>query len=369
MNTVIARPMRVGLVGCGNVSRQYLRNVQNSDELKIITCADTVEANASAVASEFGLRKADTVGTLLNDPEIDVVLNLTIPTSHSMVTRHALTAGKHVYTEKPIAATLPEARQILEDAQMRGLEVASAPDTFLGAGHSVCSDLVRDGLIGRPVSVNAFIMNSGPERFHPHPEFLYQVGAGPMLDIGPYYLTWLTALFGAVKRVGGLSTMPRTKRTIQVGERAGASFEVDTATHVTGLLLFANGVLATLVASFDVTGTRTPSMEIHGLDGSIVAPPANSWAGPVLMRRASDADFAEVPLPRDKPNGFMGMGLIDMAASLRRGRHPAASGARALHVLEVLAAIIASGAKGGEFIDISEPSVDLSFTRVNRGAA
>lgn len=369
MAKVITRSVRVGLVGCGNVSRQYLRNVENSDELTVTMCADTFDANATAVAHEFGLRKAGTVDELLNDPGIDVVLNLTLPTSHADVTRRALAAGKHVYTEKPLATSLLDAKEIIEEARKRGLQVGSAPDTFLGAGQRACAELIQRGMIGRPVSVNAFMMNAGPERFHPNPEFLCRGGAGPLLDIGPYYLTTLVAMFGAVSRVGGLSTMPRTERTVLVGERAGARFEVDTPTHVAGILLFANGVLCTLVTSFDVTGTRTPSMEIHGLDGSIVAPPANSWAGPVLVKMAADADFAEAPMPEGEPVGFMGMGLIEMAASLRAGRDPAASGERALHVLEVLTAILESGAKGGEFIDIATPDGDLSLTRMSRGAA
>ncbi len=369
MTQGISRPVRVGLVGCGNVSRQYLRNVQNNDALTVVMCADINDANATAVASEFGLRKVEAVDELLNDPHLDLVLNLTLPTSHADVTRRAIAAGKHVYTEKPLAASLADATEIIDDARQRGLHIGSAPDTFLGAGQRVCAELVHSGVIGRVVSVNAFMMNAGPERFHPNPEFLYRVGAGPLLDIGPYYLTILVAIFGAVSRVGGLSTMPRTERFVQVGERAGARFEVDTPTHVAGLLLFANGVVCTLVTSFDVTGTRTPTMEIHGLEGSILAPPANSWAGPVLLRKKNDTDFVEVPMPEGELDGFMGMGLIDMATSLLMGRAPAATGARALHVLEVMSAILESGAKGGEFIDIASPPQDLTLTRMTRGAA
>ncbi|MEO7348887.1 MAG: Gfo/Idh/MocA family oxidoreductase [Terrimesophilobacter sp.] len=369
MTKVIPRPVRVGLVGCGNVSRQYLRNVLNSDELTVITCADINDANATAVASEFGLRKAKTVDELLNDPDVDLVLNLTLPTTHADVTLRALAAGKHVYTEKPLAATLENAKEIIEGARQRGLQVGSAPDTFLGVGQRACAELVQSGVIGRPVSVNAFMMNAGPERFHPNPDFLYRIGAGPLLDIGPYYLTTLVAMFGAISRVGGLSAMPRTERVVQVGERAGAHIEVDTPTHVAGLLLFANGVVCTLVTSFDVLGTRTPSMEIHGLEGSILAPPANSWAGPVLVKKNTDADFVEVAIPESEVEGFMGMGLIDMAASLRAGRIPAAMGARALHVLEVMAAILESGARGGAFTDIASPDQDLSLTQKSRGTA
>lgn len=369
MSRVMPDALRVGLVGCGNVSRQYLRNVADSADLTVMTCADTVEENATTVAREFGLRKVDTVDALLHDPQIDLVLNLTLPTSHADITLRALAAGKHVYTEKPLASSLVDAKNITDTARQRGLQVGSAPDTFLGAGQRLCAELVQGGAIGRAVSVNAFMMNPGPERFHPNPDFLYTVGAGPLLDIGPYYVTTLVAMFGAVARVGGLSSMPRSERTIRVGERAGARFVVNTPTHVSGLLLFANGVVCTLVTSFDVTGTRTPSMEIHGLEGSIVAPPANSWAGPVLMKTADEADFSEVPMPAGELDGFMGMGLIEMASSLRAGRLPAATGARALHVLEVLTAILESGARGGAFIDIEAPSDDVSRTPAHRGAA
>lgn len=155
--------------------------------------------------------------------------------------------------------------------------------------------------------------------------------------------------------------MPRTERIIRTGERAGTRFGVGTPTHVTSLLRFTSGVIGSLTTSFDVVGTHTPSLEIHGTEGSIVGPPANSWAGPVLLKNADSVDFVEVPIEeRDSP-GFMGMGLIEMAHSLRRGQLPAATGARATHVLEVLEAILESGTRSGQFVDISPPGVDLSL--------
>lgn len=369
MTKPITRPIRVGVVGCGNVSRQYLTNLATTSELEFVTCADIIDLNAEAIAQEFGLRKAASVVALLEDPEVDLVLNLTLPTSHALVSLQALAAGKHVYTEKPIAVTLDDAKAIVIEAENRGLMVGSAPDSFLSAGHVACTELVRDGAIGVPVSVNACMLSAGPDQFHPNPEFLFSKGAGPLFDMGPYYLTVLVAMFGSVARVGALTSTTRAKRTIQVGERAGISFEVGTPTHIASLLEFSNGVVGTLVTSFDAVGTRTPSIEVHGLDGSIITPLANAWSGPVLMKKSDDTDFREIPTPVTTEPSVLGMGLIDMASALRKGLSPAATGTRALHVLEVMTAILDSGTLGGSFVDITPPERDPRWNPANEPRA
>lgn len=361
MTKPVAGPIRVGVVGCGNVSRQYLANLAQTSELKFVSCADIVEANASALALEFGLRKAASVAALLEDPEIDLVLNLTLPTSHAEVSLQALAAGKHVYTEKPIALTLADAKALLLEAEGRGLMLGSAPDSFLGAGHIVCAELIRTGAIGAPVSVNAFMLSSGPDQYHPNPEFLFSKGAGPLLDMGPYYLTVLVAIFGSISRVAALSSTARATRTIKIGERAGTSFEVGTPTHIASLLEFSNGVLGTLVTSFDAIGSKTPSIEIHGVEGSLITPLANAWLGPVLMKTSSDTDFVELAAPVATGLNNLGMGLKDMATALQKGSVPAATGSRAKHVLEIMNAILDSGARGGAFVDISPPEQDLTW--------
>jgi predicted dehydrogenase len=356
-------------VGCGNVSRQYLANLATAPELEFVSCADIIEANAAALAGEFGLRQAASVTALLEDPEVDLVLNLTLPTSHAELSLQALAAGKHVYTEKPIALTLDDSKAVLLEAEGRGLMLGSAPDSFLSAGHLFSAELVRDGSIGLPVSVNAFMLSPGPEKFHPNPEFLFSKGAGPLLDMGPYYLTVLVAMFGSISRVAALSSTTRTNRTIKVGERAGSTFEVGTPTHIASLLEFSSGVLGTLVTSFDAVGSRTPSIEVHGLEGSIITPAANSWSGPVLVKKAGDDDFLELPTPVSAVPSFMGMGLIEMASALQKGYAPAATASRAQHVLEVMCAILDSGSSGGNFVEITPPEQDLTSKPTTNGEA
>jgi predicted dehydrogenase len=349
----ISDSVRVGLIGCGNVSRQYLQNIAGLPELKVVACADIIPERANAIAHEFGIGEVLTVDDLINYPDVEIVVNLTLPHAHAAISLQAIAAGKHVYSEKPLALSLTAARNILCEAEDRGLTVGCAPDTFMGAGIQTCLELIERGEIGTPISVNAFVMNGGPERFHPSPEFLYLNGAGPLFDIGPYYVSALVELFGPVTKVGGLGSAARNTRTILVGDRVGTSFGVETPTHVTSLLRFGSGVLATFVTSFDVVHTQTPRLEIHGTEGSIVAPAANSWAGPVLLRRAGDDDYAEAPLNNSRrEGGYLGMGLVEMARAVRAGRQPIASGRRGFHVLEVLIAIRDSIDLGGRFSDI-----------------
>jgi predicted dehydrogenase len=369
MTKPLPGPIRVGVVGCGNVSRQYLANLATASELEFVTCADIVDINAEVIAHEFGLRKAASVAALLEDPEVDLVLNLTLPSSHAQASLQALAEGKHLYTEKPIATALDDAKAILLEADRRGLLVGSAPDSFLSAGHLFSAELVRDGSIGLPVSVNAFMLSPGPDQFHPNPEFLFSPGAGPLFDMGPYYLTVLVAMFGSIARVGALSSTTRAERIIKVGDRTGSTFEVGTPTHIASLLEFSSGVLGTLVTSFDAVGSRVPSIEVHGLEGSIITPAANSWSGPVLIKKAGDDDFLELPTPVSAVPSFMGMGLIEMASALQKGCAPAATASRAQHVLEVMCAILDSGSSGGNFVEITPPEQDLTSKPTTNGEA
>ncbi|MFY1703702.1 Gfo/Idh/MocA family protein [Micromonospora sp. WMMA1923] len=349
--TAVQGTVRVGVVGCGNVSSRYLANLAGHPAVTVVACADADPARARALGAAHGVPKAYPVDALLSDPDLDLVLNLTPPRVHTELTLRALAQGKHVYTEKPLATTMADGRRILDAARERSRWVGTAPDTFLGAGTRTCAALVAQGAIGTPTSVNAAMMNPGPERFHPEPEFLYQEGAGPLFDIGPYYLTVLTALMGSVVRVGALGAAPRAERVVSTGPRAGSTFPVETFTHVTSVLEFASGALGTLVTSFDVAATRTPHLEIHGTEGTIVAAPANSWGGPVLLSGAG-GDFTEVLPGPGESDGFMGMGLVDMAEAILTGRSPLATGTRGLHVLEVLTAIASAARAGGGFTTI-----------------
>lgn len=340
--------IRVGLIGCGHISTTYLRNIAVSEQLTVVACADRDLARAEQTAAVFGIPMTMTVEELLDREDIDLVLNLTTPEAHADITLRAIWAGKDVYCEKPIATSVSDAHKILRTAAALGRIVGVAPDTFMGQGMQTCKKLVDDGAIGRPIAVNASVMNAGPERFHPNPDFLFMPGAGPLMDIGPYYLTAMIELLGPITHSTGVAAAPREFRTVLTGDRAGSTFSVGTPTHVASVLEFDSGVVGTLVASFDVQDTQIPPFEIYGTEGTILAPRPNSWGGPVYLSGRGTDHFDEVALnfSDDFPDGpgYMGMGLVEMAQSLLAGRAPVADAVRATHVLEVLSEILNSAA-------------------------
>jgi predicted dehydrogenase len=358
MNNTRSQTVRVGLVGCGNVSRRYLQNVASSDALSVVACADAVPAVATALGAEFGFEVMRSADDLLRRDDIDLVLNLTIPESHAEITLSALRAGKHVYTEKPLAENLEDARRILSLASDLGLQVGCAPDTFMGAGMIACQRIIAAGDIGVPISANGFMMTQGPELFHPSPSFLYREGAGPLFDGGPYYLSALVSLLGPIASVAAVSTVGRDERFVLVGDGAGERFPVQTPTHVASVITFAGGEVGSLVTSFDVIDTATPRLEIHGTEGSIIVPAPNSWGGPVRVRRRGESSFSTLEID-DASSGFMGMGLVEMAEALAHGRTPRADGARGLHVVEVLEGIRRSATEA-QFYDITPVSEDVA---------
>lgn len=353
-----SRSVRVGVVGCGNVSSRYLANLAGHPEVTVVACADVDVSRARSLAAAHAVPEFGSVDDVLASTGIDLVLNLTPPRAHAELTMRALEHDKHVYTEKPLATTLADGHRIVQLAQRHSMQVGTAPDTFLGAGPQTCARLIASGAIGTPISVAASMMNAGPERFHPEPEFLYKEGAGPLFDIGPYYVTVLTALLGSIVRVASVGTSPRSERLVLTGPRTGTRFPVETLTHVNTLLEFANGVLGTMVTSFDVVATRTPQVEVHGTEGTIVAPHANSWGGPVLVKSSRSTEFTEVLGANGAGDGFMGMGLVEMAQAILAGRPPLASATRGLHVLEVLTAISSSALAGGQFTEIRSTLAD-----------
>lgn len=359
--------LRVGVLGCGDVSHKYLNNLVGRSEVVVVACADGNRERAVALAANYPGMRVSSVSELLAADDIELVLNLTPPLAHAEVSMRALEQGKHVYSEKPLARSLSDAADLLAFAESRSLRVGVAPDTFLGAGALEVQRLIADGEIGTPLAVSASVLNSGPERFHPDPDFLYRDGAGPLFDIGPYYVTLLTAVLGPISRVSAFATMGRTERTVLVGPRAGEKFSVETPTHVTAILQFASGCVGTLTTSFEVVHTATPNVEIYGTEGVISAPQANSWSGPILLARAGDATFTEVPLPATTEHGYLGLGLIEMAASIRAGRIHQSDGARALHVLEVLAAILESAGHGGTVLSIDSSIESAAGVAAARG--
>src|SRR5215217_1739214 len=261
MDQIICQPLRgttmtqatnVGIVGCGNISGIYLEANKKWDILNTVACADIDLARAQAQAAKYGVPKASGVAELLADPNIDIVINLTIPAAHAEVALAALAAGKSVYNEKPLALDREQAKQMLELAREKGLRVGCAPDTFLGGGLQTCRKLIDDGVIGEPIGASAFMMSHGPEGWHPNPEFFYQPGAGPMFDMGPYYLTALTTLLGPVRRVTGSTRVSFPERMITSEPHAGTPIKVNTPTHVAGVMDFESGTVGTLVTTFDV---------------------------------------------------------------------------------------------------------------------
>jgi predicted dehydrogenase len=328
---------RVGIIGAGYISTAYLKS--RFPQFKIVSCGDVIPENAEMRAREFGIRAAS-VESILADPTIDIILNLTIPESHVSVGLAAVEAKKHVYSEKPLALSREEARLFLDTAAARRLRIGCAPDTFLGGGHQTARKLVDEGAIGRPIGGSAFFMSGGPESWHPGPEFLYRKGAGPVFDMGPYYLTALVNLLGPVKRVIALGKNTKPNRLIGSGSRKGTEFNVEVLTFVAAILEFGSGPLVTIVSSFDVAGHEHPPIEIYGTDGTLQAPDPNYFGGTVRVIRPGGrwTDIAHTHSFGDA--NHRGIGLADMAASIASGTDHRASGTLAFHVLEVLQAIV-----------------------------
>lgn len=337
-------PVGVGVIGCGNISAIYLKVMPTFDHLRVVGCADMVYARAQQQAATFGIQ-AMTVEALLADPAIDIVVNLTIPAAHATIARAALEAGKSVYNEKPLALTFEEGRALVSLAEARGLLIGGAPDTFLGAGLQTCRRLIDDGSIGEPIAASAFMLSHGPEAWHPDPAFFYAPGGGPLFDMGPYYLTALVSLMGAVRSVTAMARATFATRTVGSEPHAGERISVTTPTHIAASLAFASGAIATLVTSFDVWSHSLPCLEIFGTEGSLRGPDPNTFGGPVAVRRAGETEWHDQPLVTGYDQNSRGLGVADMAHALRQGGTPRVAGLP-LHVLEVMAAILAAADQG-----------------------
>jgi predicted dehydrogenase len=330
--------VKVGLVGCGAISGIYLKNAPRFGNIEIVACADIVPERAQACAAEYNM-KACSVEELLADPEIEIVLNLTIPLGHASVATAALEAGKSVYNEKPLTITREDGQKLLALAQSKGLLVGGAPDTFLGAGLQTCRQLIDEGVIGEPVSATAFMMGHGHESWHPDPEFYYQVGGGPMFDMGPYYLTALTTLIGGVAAVSGSTRITFPTRTITSAKKYGSLIKVEVPTHVAGLLHFANGAVGTLIMSFDVWRANLPFIEIYGSEGTLSVPDPNTFGGEVRVYKPGQSDWETVELTHPFADNSRGLGVADMARALREGGVARADGKLTYHVLDIMHAV------------------------------
>lgn len=343
---------KIGIVGCGDISGIYLTNLTNMfKNVEIAGVCDLINERATKVAEKYNLRKYQDMYELFADPSVEIVLNLTRPYEHYGVTMAAISAGKHVYSEKPLGATLEEGCKLREAANIRGVQLGGAPDTFLGAGIQTCRKLIDDGFIGRPVAATALWASPGHESWHPDPAFYYQFGGGPMLDMGPYYVTALVSLLGAVQSVCGMAQTPRETRLITSQPHNGTIIQVETPTHITGQMQFANGVLATVITSYDVHANNLPLIEIHGTLGSLSVPDPNHFGGPVRLYRPEQKAFLEIPLTFGYPTNSRGLGLSDMAAALEEGRKPRAGVDLIFHVLEVMTGFLRS-AETKAYVDI-----------------
>lgn len=344
---------KIGLIGCGNISSVYLKNLtQIFKSIDVTACADLDITRAKATAEEFSIPKYYTTEELLADPEIEIVVNLTIPKAHADICIAALEAGKHVYVEKPLAVTIKDGQKILKKAEEKGLMVGCSPDTFLGAGLQTCIKLIEDGWIGKPIAATAFMTCHGPEDWHPNPNFFYQIGGGPLLDMGPYYLTALVSMLGPVKSVAGSVGISFENRMIGNPEgRYGEKIKVEIPTHATGILNFQCGAIGTLVTSFDIWESQLPRIEIYGSEGTLSVPDPNIFDGPVQIYRQEEKQWREIPLLHNYTDNKRGIGLADMAQALVSGRKHRASGQLAYHVLEIMDAI-GQSSKEFKYMDI-----------------
>lgn len=325
--------LRVGLVGIGNISRQYLDTLPRLPGVSLVAAADLDPART--VPDVRMLRPAE----LYAADDVDLVLNLTIPQAHAAVALSAIDAGKHVYSEKPLALSTSEGREVLSAAAAAGVRVGCAPDTVLGTGTQTARRCLDEGAIGTPVAATAFMVTPGHERWHPDPEFYYRPGGGPLFDMGPYYLSALVTLLGPVRRVTGLASAPRASRVIGSGPRAGTEFPVEVPTHVAGVLEHENGAITTLTMSFDVWAANLPHIEVYGTRGSLSVPDPNAFDGEVRLYEPGK-EWHTVPPSAGRRNAGRGTGVADLAEALATNTEHRANGTLAYHVLDTMESLL-----------------------------
>lgn len=355
-------PLGVGIIGCGNISTTYFRYAPLFAGIKVMACADRDPQAAAARAAEFGVR-AEPVERLLAADDVDIVVNLTVPEAHYAVSTAILSAGKHLYSEKPLTLSLEDGLALKALAEERGLAVGCAPDTFLGGAHQQARKTLDDGAIGPVIGGTCHVMSHGMEHWHPNPDFFYRRGGGPILDLGPYYIAALINLIGPVRQVAAMAATPSPTRTIASGPRRGETLPVSTPTTIHALLEFVSGATVTLSASWDIWAHRHPPMEIYGRDGSLFTPDPNFFGGIVELAEGRDP-VAALPgwtHPFGRPNeqhsigmmaNYRSAGLADMAAAISAGRDIRCSLGRALHGIDVLLCILESG-ESGRFVATS----------------
>jgi predicted dehydrogenase len=332
----MAARTKIGVIGCGNISKAYLPAGKKFANLDVVACADIDMGRAKAAAETHGIPRACSVDELLATPDIEIVVNLTIPKAHAEVDLAVLRAKKHVYSEKPLALSRPEGLGVLSFAKSNGLRVGSAPDTFLGAGIQTCLKAVADGLIGEPVAATAFVTGHGHESWHPDPAFYYQPGGGPLFDMGPYYLTALVAFLGRARRVSASTKITFAERTITSQPKSGQKIKVEVPTHYAGVIDFDGGATATLLASFDMWRAKLPCIEIYGTQGSLSVPDPNGFGGEPMIFRAGDKEWTTLAFTH--ATNSRSLGVSDMASAIQAKRPHRANGDLAFHVLDIMCA-------------------------------
>ena len=343
-------PVGIGVIGAGNISKQYLDNLTTFPDLQVHVIADLYEEAAQARATEYSVPEWGRPEKALNHPDVEIIVNLTIPAAHVEVATAAVTAGKHVWTEKPFSLDRESGLGLLKTAQAAGLRLGTAPDTFLGAGLQTALRLIARGDIGTPLTAMTTFQTPGPESWHPNPAFLFQPGAGPLFDMGPYYLTTLVQAFGSIRKVAAVGSKAQEVRVIGTGPKAGEEFTVEVPTHVSAMAQFESGASSHSVFSFESPRVRMGFVEITGTEATISLPDPNYFDGDIRLWHAGDQEWTTVPATG--PANGRGMGVLDMARSLRAGVPHRATGDLAYHVLDSMVSI-AESIESGTFVDVN----------------
>jgi len=348
----------IGFIGAGMISEQYLTHLTRFPDVEVVFVSDIDTARAAAQAERFSVPRSGTVAELLADDDVEVVLNLTLPATHVEVSTAALRAGKHVWTEKPIGLTRESAQGLVDLARESGLLLGVAPDTVLGSGWQAAKRAIEAGAIGTPLTATTTMQYQGPDVFHPNASFLFAEGAGPLFDMGPYYVTALVHLLGPVARVAAMGTRAHETRRLLVGPNAGQEFPVAVPTHLSVLASFERGGQAQSLLSFDTPLMRQGFFEVNGTEGTMVLPDPNTFGGGHAVRVARpfavDALGGEQvweTVHEAEPEAGRGLGVLTMARAIRDGGVHVATGEVGVHVLDVMVAALDS-AQSGRFVEV-----------------
>ena len=365
----------IGIIGCGKISDIYIQNLQKNKDINILGCASLNFEETKATTSKYNIPLSLTVDEMLNNEKISAILNLTIPAAHYEISKKSLEAGKHVYSEKPLSINISQAKELLQISKEKNLLLGCAPDTFFGGRWQTVKKLINDNVIGRPTAIHAFVGTHGTERHHPNPDFYYKVGGGPMLDLGPYYLTMMVFLLGPISKVCGISNKSSNTRKIENGPRNGELIDVEVDTHCQGLLQFKSGMVGSIIMSFDVWDSETPRIEIFGEEGVISIPDpdpvfgANIFEGDVFYRKIENSRWSHQPRPKGRDDwikaennfsyneNYRGIGFIEMIDCIKSKRIPRANSNLAFHVLEVIESLEKSSNESLYMDILSEPHI------------